>query len=90
MLIINKYVYQTIFLHFQLLNPNIDYSPHEACVARGSGDDDLRLETNKLAKAIADYKVASKTIKGLESQAKPKVPKAKAKSQAKAEAAPVP
>ena len=62
--------------------------PHEACVARGDGDDALRVETNHLSTAIADYKHASKSVKSLESQSKPKAPKAKAKASAKGEVLP--
>ena len=44
-------------------------------MARGGDETDLRNQTAKLAKCIVDYKMASKTVKGLESQAKPKAPK---------------
>ena len=54
-------------------------------MARGDGDDALRVETNQLSQAIADYKHASKTVKSLENQSKPKTPKAKAKAPAKDE-----
>ena len=46
-------------------------------MARGGGETDLRTQTAHLAKFIADYKLASKTVRGLESQAKPKTPKPK-------------
>lgn len=56
-------------------------------MSRGSGDDALRSETQKLAKAIADYKQMAKSVKGLENQNKPKcASKAKAKAKAKAAA----
>lgn len=56
----------------------------QACVARGDGPEALMMHTNVLTKAIADYKHASKTVKGLEQQSKPKIPKGKAKAEAKA------
>lgn len=59
----------------------------EACVARGDSEEQLRVCTQTVVKAIADYKHASKTAKGLESQSKPK-PKAKAKAKAAASSAP--
>ena len=57
----------------------------QACVARGADDEDLMRSTQSLTKAIADYKVAAKTVKGLESQSRPK-----AKAKAKAGSAPAP
>ncbi len=57
----------------------------QACVASGGIDEDLRLKTQNLTKAIADYKHASKTVKGLENQNKPK-----AKAKPKAKTAPAP
>lgn len=51
-------------------------------MARDANDQEFREQTNFLAKAIADYKVASKTVKSLESQGKPKQSKAKAKAKA--------
>ena len=65
------------------LGPNINPN-RQACVARGGDDDALVHETNILAKAIADYKLNSKTVKSLEQQSKPK---AKGKAKAKAAAA---
>ena len=59
----------------------------QACVARGDSEEQLRVCTQTVVKAIADYKHASKTAKGLESQSKPK-PKAKAKAKAAASSAP--
>ena len=59
----------------------------KACVARGGTDDELRVSTQTLAQAIADYKKDAKTAKGLESSAKPKAPKAK-KGESQVEATP--
>lgn len=56
-------------------------------MARGSGEEALRVCTNDLAKAIADYRNASKTVRSLENQSKPKAKgKAKAKAQSQPEA----
>lgn len=55
----------------------------QACVARGGSDVELSQQTQILTEAIADYKRASKTVKGLESQSKPKAAKSKAKPAAK-------
>ena len=41
--------------------------------------------TQTLVQAISNYKAASKTVKGLEAQSKPKAAKAKAKAAAKPE-----
>ena len=65
-----------------LQTPKSNPKLYEACVARGDGDEALRIKTNGLTQAIADYKQASKTVRGLENQSKPK---GKAKAKAKAE-----
>lgn len=55
--------------------------PEQASVAGGCSDDDLRVKTQELAKAIADYKQGSKSANSLYSQHKPKpksTPKPKA------------
>eukprot|EP00435_Cladocopium_sp_Y103_P013043 s2218_g3.t1 len=57
----------------------------EACVARGGDDTDLTANTQTLVRAISNYKAASKTVKGLEAQGKPKAAKGKAKAAAKPE-----
>ena len=60
----------------------------QACVSGGGDDTQLRTATNSLTKAIADYKNASATVKGLESRAKAAAkPKAKAKAKNRAEPA---
>ena len=56
--------------------------PEQASVAGGCSDDDLRVKTQELAKAIADYKQGSKSANSLYSQHKPKQPKSTPKAKA--------
>lgn len=65
----------------------IGYHPRllQATVARGSAEHELRLSTQTLTQAIADYRQSAKSAKSLENQSKPK-PKNAAKAKAKAAA----
>ena len=69
----NQSTLTVILLNPSLMNFVNQFHPIsicQACVARGADDEDLMRSTQSLTKAIADYKVAAKTVKGLESQSR--------------------